>query len=114
LLTEADMRGATLRRACFNQADLTGAKLGPLVDVGQHHTDFPANCERAKFVGTTLIGANLRRANLVGADFSRADLTGAQLQEAKLDGCTFTGAKLDGANLDGASLNRVKGLPDRS
>jgi uncharacterized protein YjbI with pentapeptide repeats len=100
-----------LRRACFNAANLVGAKLGPLIDVGVHHADFPTNCEQARFVGANLAGVNLRRANLVGADFSGADLTGAHLQEARLDGCNFTGAIVKDANFDGASLSRVKGLP---
>ena len=110
-LREADLRGGVFHHAHFNAADLAGARLGPLRDVGDRHRELPSNFERARFAGANLAGADLQGANLVGADFTGANLAGARLQDARLDDATFTGAVLAGAGFDGASRERAVDLP---
>ena len=76
----------SLRRICFEDADLRGADLS----------------------GAALSHANLRHAdlrdtNLRGADLRHSDLTGADLRGACTDGAQLAGARLEGAALgDGA------------
>jgi len=60
--------------------------------------DAPDSC----FVGASLMGSVLSKANLAGADLRDADLTGADLSGANL-----TGARLDRAILRGTTLDRA-------
>ena len=72
-LSDADLRGASLRYANLSHADLSGADLSG-VDLRD------ANLEYAN-----LSDADLRDANLKYADLSNADLRGANLRDANLD-----------------------------
>ncbi len=81
-LEEAVRRGANLRGAYLDGANLDGANLR----------------------GAYLRGANLDGAYLRGAYLDGANLRGAYLRGANLDGAYLGGAYLDGANLDGAYL----------
>jgi uncharacterized protein YjbI with pentapeptide repeats len=85
------LRGADLRGANLQRADLRGANLQE------------ANLQRAD-----LRGANLQEANLQRADLQEADLRGANLQRADLQEADLYRTKLQGAKLQGASLYRAK------
>jgi uncharacterized protein YjbI with pentapeptide repeats len=89
----ADLSGALLAKATFDNADFRDAVL------------IDARARRASFVG-----ADLRRADLSGADLERAHLAGADLRDAKLCGANLTQAALDGAKLHGADLAGAHGL----
>ncbi|SEO64730.1 pentapeptide repeat-containing protein [Amycolatopsis saalfeldensis] len=102
-LSEANLRGISLRQADFGQADLTGAVLAG------------ADLRTARLHQTTLINADLSGADLTGADLRgarvvRADLTGAVLTGADLAETDFSGANLTGADLRAADLTRASGL----
>ncbi len=115
--TEATLRNADLfqgqyRRAIFDRADLSGARL-----IG--------NFDMVRFNGARLHGARggadmrnqsmglirasfrsavLENADLSAADFSRADFEYAKLRGADLEGADFTRVLLGGADLRGANL----------
>jgi uncharacterized protein YjbI with pentapeptide repeats len=63
--------------------------------------------ERANLVGAVFTGAALTRAHLEGADLSRAYLEMADLEGAHLDHTKLVGAQLEKANLDRASLSHA-------
>jgi len=88
----ADLRGADLRGAFLQGANLRGADLQGAVLRG------------ANLQGADLQGAFLRGANLQGANLRGADLQGAFLQHANLQGANLRGAVLRGANLQGAKI----------
>jgi hypothetical protein len=102
-LAGGKLRGAMLRDATFQRANLKGADLS--------HAD----AYRAKFVsadmpgvildGARLIEADLTRAHLDGASLKEADLRNAQLSNASMRQVDLTGAQLTGANLRNADLS---------
>ena len=79
----ANLRGADLRGASFNEADLRRASLNG------------ADLNGADLRGAELSEADLRRASLNGADLNGADLRMAKLSEADLGGADLCGANLD-------------------
>src|SRR3546814_11714518 len=91
--------------ASFLRADLSGATL---TKVGAF---------RAKFVNTTLTGADLTDADLAEVDMTKADLQEASLVranlrrarlfDANLRGADLTGARLEGAHLSAANHPRT-------
>jgi hypothetical protein len=85
-MRDANLRGADLSQATFDQADLSGANLSNAQMI-------QASARYAKLVG----------ADLAHADFTQADLTGADLARANLSGTTFSQATLDQANFAGAT-----------
>ncbi|MDL2269403.1 pentapeptide repeat-containing protein [Desulfosarcina sp. OttesenSCG-928-A07] len=89
-LAGLDLSGSVLNDACFDKADLTGAKL--------------CDCQlrSASFVGTTLTEADLRR-----SDLSQAIFRSAYMAEADLQGCNLTGA--DFTNLGNSDKLRLQG-----
>ena len=94
-LTGADLRwasleDATLNAATLNEADLREALLGA-----------------AKLIGAYLRGANLKRADLGGANLRRADLSMADLEYANLTGADLKEADLSGANMGGANIGTI-------
>lgn len=95
-LKGADLRGAFLDRARFDESSLEGADL-----------------MRASLVGTDFRGASLRRAHfrqarLDQANFIGADLREASLREARLRNANVLGAKLDNTTLIGADLTGLR------
>ena len=138
-LRGADLRGADLRGADLEGADLRGAKLyranlrrdnlveanfslakaGQVLSVegilswAEHHGIDPSSVglRGAKFpAGTSLGGADLRKASLHGADLSEAYLGGANLHEAKLNKANLRETILNEANLSGADLRWTENL----
>ena len=93
--TEVNLRGARLREARFNRADLSGSDL-TLIDG-----------RRAKFLNTDMKGTILDRALLQGADFTNANLSGASFKEADLSRARFFRTNLQEADFSGAVLNGV-------
>jgi len=83
-------KGANLRCADLNGADLNGADL---------------RC-------TNLNGANLNGADLNNADLNYAYLIGANLRRAHLRGADLSNSILINTNLYGADLSEAKGIPD--
>lgn len=83
----ADLRGAKLDGASFDDADLRGARFDG------------ASLEQASF-----FRANLRGASFAGADLSKAVLTGAKLEHARFDQSRLFGAHLEHASLADATL----------
>lgn len=81
LLKKADLIGASLYLANFNEANLNQADLNR------------ANLILARFKNAKLKKTNFRNANLVGAVFRRADLEEADFTGANLSGASFAEAK---------------------
>ncbi|MCP9917687.1 pentapeptide repeat-containing protein [Cyanobium sp. ATX 6F1] len=79
---EVNLSRASLRHACFEDADLRGADLSE----------------------ADLSHANLRHADLRGASLRGADLSEADLRGAALTGASTEGARLSGTRLEGAAL----------
>lgn len=86
-LGEADLRGALLEEADLGGADLAGADL-----------------REAALGNADLQGALLEEANLRGAALRFADFRGAALENADLRGADLWGANLEGAVLTGVDL----------
>ncbi len=84
-LTHQDMRGLDLYGICFDDTDLSYAKMAD------------ANLAKATF----------RRANLTGASLWHADLRDTLFEEANLEDTDFDMALLDGARFKAARLRRT-------
>ena len=96
-MTFADLRGANLR-----EAELQGADLGEvrLQGAGLRLAELQgADLEEAQ-----LQGAGLAEARLQGADLVKAHLQGADLEHAQLQGANLAGARLEGADLRAVEL----------
>lgn len=121
----ADFTHATLKQACFRDADLSGARFrGALIQMALfencdlHAADFyrvPAretrmmkcNLEGADLRGVNLFLGSLRKARVVGADLSGSNLYGVDFFKA-----VFGKTRMDGANLKGTQLyGRTEYLP---
>lgn len=87
-----DLRGFTITKTNFEEADFTGSDLRELEFAS-------ANCVGAKFIGTDLRGARLAFGYFHSADFSGADLRGALINDSTCNQCTFAGADLRGASM---------------
>ncbi len=90
-----ELNGASLRHACFENADFIGAKLN-----------------RAKLSHSHVEGADFSFSEMHKAQFgfSRLEVSkfiGAKLNEAALSSARMEGADLTGANLEGANANRT-------
>ena len=92
-LSEADLRGADLREAVFDQCDLRG-----MLATG-------AQMRRAVFNRCLLDHADLRRCDLHGAVFAECDLVHVQLSDAMLAMATVSKCKLDHAVLRAVCLD---------
>ncbi len=121
----ADFTHATLKQACFRDADLSGARFrGARIQMAMfencdlHAADFyrvPAretrltkcNLEGADLRGVNLFLGSLRKSRVVGADLSGSNLYGVDFFKA-----VFGKTKIDGANLKGTQLyGRTEYLP---
>ena len=109
-MDRAVFRSAVLNRTTFREAagedvDFTGANLGgAILDVAQFDgADFvDANLAGAWLVGTSLVAADLTR-----AQFSQANLSCSNLYLARLDQADLTDAELCGAALDRCDLRQA-------
>jgi uncharacterized protein YjbI with pentapeptide repeats len=100
---DANLEGATLRRAlladcdfrgaCLENADLRGANLRG------------ANLSRQNLRTARLAGAMMEKANLCGADLEYIDWPEARLAAAHMSGAYLTGSRLVRADLRGAKLD---------
>jgi uncharacterized protein YjbI with pentapeptide repeats len=100
-MEEADMRGSTFKYAQLARADLTKAKLCPLVFTNPDGTQ---RKQRVDLSGASLRYASLRYADLrdcvlMGVDLTNAVLTGADLRRADLTGAILKGAVFEHCNL---------------
>jgi uncharacterized protein YjbI with pentapeptide repeats len=106
-LRGADLRGANLQFANLEGADLGGANLAAAnlfeANLGDANLG-EANLSKAYFGEANLGGADLRRAVLREADLRGADIREADLHEADLSGANLIGADLWRADLNGANL----------
>lgn len=108
--------GADLRRAVFEDVDLSGADFSDRrfqpAFVGDEHptpTDLAfAQFRNASLEGARLGGADLRSAKLIGAQMRGASLRDAILLAADLSGADLTGADLTGAECLGTRLSRAR------
>lgn len=91
----ADLSGAELKQANFNEATLVLALMNR------------ANLMRAELNKANLFRARLSGANLSSAQLLQADLRQAVLSDVSLTGAELREAKLAGANLQGARLGQV-------
>ena len=115
-LSGADLRGGDFRESHLVRAELTGAKLNPLVS-SQEGTRPRANfraavmtravLNRVQLSSGILRDAELSLAELRGAILPRADLTGAILRDAELGDADLQSATLTDAILDGADLKAI-------
>jgi Pentapeptide repeats (8 copies) len=99
-LAHTDLRGAVLREAHLERANLWDAHLEG------------ADLSRAHLEGAHFIGAHLEGADLPGAHLERVHLTGAHLEEAHLgeahlERAHFRGAYLEGTDLEEAHLKEA-------
>lgn len=105
-LAHARCRGTDLSDAHFAKADLTGVDLTS------------ADIVSAAFLGAKLVGARLCGADFQYARFCDSDMTGADMTGAYNSGdprlnahADFSGAILRGANLTRADFTFTKGVP---
>ena len=107
-LSDADLSGADLRRACLSGANLYCADLrrADLSDAILRGADLRG----ADLYDADLSGADLHHANLSDADLNGADLSGADLHHANLRDADLNGADLRRACLSGANLSRIRGV----
>jgi uncharacterized protein YjbI with pentapeptide repeats len=103
--SDADFRGADLRKARLRDADLSEANLRD-ADLSEANLNEAILIE-AILAGANLSGADLREAILFGADLSGANLSGANLSRAVLGEANFNGANLNGANLSKAEVEQT-------
>lgn len=101
LLNEADMRGSNFKYAQFARADLSGAKLCPLVF---QNNDGPERLMRVDMSGASLIYAGLSDCDLRDVIFMGADLSGAIIRDSDLRRADFTGAILNGTVFENVKL----------
>lgn len=98
----ADLNGADLRAASFENAWLPGTKLsGSLLQGAQLKG---ARLEGVNLTNAQLQDAKLNNAQLQGANLNGAQLQGADLTEAQLEGVSLFSAQLQGAELNNAQL----------
>ncbi|WP_405467509.1 pentapeptide repeat-containing protein [Streptomyces canus] len=104
ILTDTDLRGASLSGADLRDADFSKSNLAQAWLDGARLTD-------AWFQETNLKGAKLFGAKLTGADFQDADLREAEVsspdQVTDLTNASFFSADLRGAGLEGAKLTNA-------
>ncbi|WP_084469774.1 pentapeptide repeat-containing protein [Jiangella gansuensis] len=98
-LAETDLRGADLRGARFDRADLSEALLNG------------SDLSKSSLVGALLNFAQLVAAEITDADMSDASLRGAKFQEARMTGVVLRGAdpfkaRFSGATLEGVDLRK--------
>ncbi len=120
VLRRADLQGAVLGGANFQQGDLKhinfqGAVLGGANFRGAslaHANLRGASLGRADLQGARLVNANLQGAYLVGATFEGRK--GVEKGEFTIEGADLAGADLGDADLSDAKLSAVTGLlPDK-
>ncbi|MBU3031812.1 pentapeptide repeat-containing protein [Paracoccus marinaquae] len=91
-LAGVDLRGAVLRGARMERADLSLARMER------------ADLSWARMEGAVLFDARMEGADLRGARMEGADLRGARMERADLRGARMEGADLRGARMEGADL----------
>lgn len=101
-LSGENLKGNTLIRANFNEANLHRANLAEANLKGAILSK--ANLAEAFLSGANLSEANLEEADLSSVDISKATLFKADLARANLRGANFYNADLFSANLDNADL----------
>lgn len=100
-LWKANLEDAGLIHTHLEDANLTEARLGGKIMIGDAHL------QRAWLRKAHLEGAKLLRVNLEEADLSGANLTGAMFVSVKARGADLRDAHLEGAKLRGADLEGV-------
>jgi len=118
-LTNANFKGATLKKATFPFSNLEGADFRDGADVSGSvfstlnlkNTKWQGvTAENTKFLDATLTDAKFNNAKLTGAFFNGANLQGADFREATAgkndqnDGVQFPGAGIRGADFRGVEF----------
>ena len=99
--SNADLRAATLDKACFLDVSLAGADLSAASLAG--------GCfNKSDLRGAKLYRAAAQGAMFIGAGLQEADLNGANLMQANLMKAALEGASLEGANLFRADVSRSR------
>ena len=100
------LRGSSFRYANFARADLSNAKLTPLVFTQPDGSEWlqRVNLSESNFRYANLEGADLRHAILMGCDLSYASLKNADLRNADLTGAIYGRKDIEGARLEGAII----------
>ncbi|MEN6308814.1 MAG: pentapeptide repeat-containing protein [Anaerohalosphaeraceae bacterium] len=124
VLKDADLSGANLTNAKFNQSTLTGADLRganltsadfSLATLTSTTNLSGATLTNVKFKESKLTNANLSGVNLAGADFylatlTDADLGGANLTDASFERSVMANADLSGTIIAGANFSYTTGF----
>ena len=109
-LVDADLKGANLEGADFNNSYLSRANL---IEADLRCANFRyADLSGAYLRGSNLSDANIKSACLVGTNLHNANLKGANLESANLYYANLEGAILKGANLYDTDLRFTKNIPD--
>lgn len=102
LLGDADLRGSSFKYAQMARADLSGARLCPLIF---KNDDGSERLSRVDMTGANMIYAGLSNCDLRDGIFMGVDLTGAVIRNADLRRADFTGAILTGAVIENVKLD---------
>lgn len=118
-LNWADLSGAVLRLANFENATMIGTKLlnAELTEAHFHSAHLQgadlsqANLERASLIGTHLMQTNLSGANLTQADLRCSVMSETNLEKAILKNCSVYGAAVWRVRLDRAKQSELDTSP---
>ena len=118
-LNWADLSGAVLRLANFENATMIGTKLlnAELTEAHFHSAHLQgadlsqANLERATLIGTHLMQTNLSGANLTQADLRCSVMSETNLEKAILKNCSVYGAAVWRVRLDRAKQSELDTSP---
>src|SRR5919199_3527279 len=118
-LSRADLSGAVLRLANFENATMIGTKLlnAELTEAHFHSAHLQgadlsqANLERATLIGTHLMQTNLSGANLTQADLRYSVMSATNLEKAILKNCLIYGTAVWNVKLDGAKQSEIDTSP---
>jgi transcriptional regulator with XRE-family HTH domain len=118
-LNQADLSGAVLRLANFEQATMIGTKLlnAELTSADFHSAHLQgadlsqANLERATLIGTHLMQTNLSGANLTQADLRCSVMSETNLEKAILKNCSVYGIAVWRVRLDSSLQSELDTSP---
>jgi uncharacterized protein YjbI with pentapeptide repeats len=118
-LPSTDLRGATLTRTHWHQANLDLAHVdrtyleNPCIrQLLTSGNGYQQDLDRLDLRGVNLQNADLRKANLIGADLTNSNLQNADLRDAKLVQAQLYSANLTSAKLTGAYIQNWGIAPD--
>ncbi|MET0686964.1 MAG: pentapeptide repeat-containing protein, partial [Solirubrobacteraceae bacterium] len=100
-----DYSDATIVVTAGNSAALAGADLHGIHLAGASFIGFPANLQKTKFDGASLMGTSMQLADLSNATFLGATATTASFQDAVLQGAQFTSSTTNLTNADFAGAD---------